>query len=248
VSIQKLFNFISNTNNLTINIYKKIFLLFCISISLSAASDIEVSPYASKNANFIYNLLFCDNLNLFKPKHDKDLAYWEKAFFIQPNADEIKSIAINPSTENRVRALAYNWLRDSGQPSTDDILLGVIIEVPLRLGLDTLASYGDGSIRYINQSEKIVFIEQSGNVKIEKLEKELVNLSAKYLKNNNIKIAQRRPIPKHGEIRITFLTSQGLRIVDGPMVSLQAQPDTGQIIGKAIEILTVIVDMAKEKK
>ena len=61
-------------------------------------------------------------------------------------------IAVDPDIESRVRMLAFNRLRAMGLPTPAKQLLGTIIEFPQRGGLDTLAAFADGRVRYINQT------------------------------------------------------------------------------------------------
>ena len=56
-------------------------------------------------------------------------------------------------------------------------MLGVIVEVPLKQGLDVLAAFADGRVRYLNQSGKVAILEEGGAPKVEALAKELITVS-----------------------------------------------------------------------
>ena len=65
-----------------------------------------------------------------------------------------------PQLETRVQLLVWSALRELGeQPDAKSgtEVLGVVIEVPMQTGYDTLAAYQDGSARYLNFSGAAIF-------------------------------------------------------------------------------------------
>lgn len=61
--------------------------------------------------------------------------------------------------ETRMWLWALNGLRALGVPPSEELagqVMGVVVEIPMPGGLDTLAAYADGSARYINYSGKII--------------------------------------------------------------------------------------------
>jgi hypothetical protein len=204
------------------------------------------APYERTESNFIYNLLFCDDASLFAPKNKSNPNYWEKALFLKPELEEIKKIAENSQEESRIRALAYNSLKKSGAPVPKGILLGVIVEVPLEGGLDVLAAYLDGRVRYINQTGKMTFVE-GGSTEIERLAKELVVTALPIVKKIGPWEKPRLPSPKKGNIRLSFLVSDGLYFGEGPFALMQKDQMAAPVINKAIELLQVVVNKSTEK-
>ena len=61
----------------------------------------------------------------------------------------LETIAGDTAVESRVRILAFNRLRAMKRPVPARQLLGTIIEFPQHDGLDTLAAFADGRVRYI---------------------------------------------------------------------------------------------------
>lgn len=204
------------------------------------------APYESKESNFIYNLLFCDDASLFAPKNKSNPNYWEVALFLKPELGKVKEIAENSQEESRIRVLAYNWLRKNGASIPKGILLGVIVEVPLENGLDVLAAYPDGRVRYINQTGKMTFVE-GGSTEMERLAKELVAASLPIVKQIGPWENARMPAPKNGNIRLTFLVSDGLYFGEGPFAIMQKDQMAAPVINKAIELLQVVVNKSTEK-
>jgi len=98
------------------------------------------SPYKGNATNFIYNLLFCDYLELYKEKIQQPFSYPFDILFAETSSDaELQKIINAPDSEPRIKILAYNKLLASGQKPNKKNLLAVIVEVGLDDGLDVLA-------------------------------------------------------------------------------------------------------------
>jgi hypothetical protein len=119
------------------------------------------------------------------------------------------------------------------------VLLGVIVEVPLDGGLDVLAAYADGRVRYINQSGKIAIFE-GGPPEVQASAKQLVAASTGLVSRIGPRDRARLPPPVAGHIRITFLVSDGLYFGEGSFKAMQADPMAGPIVRKATELLVLV--------
>lgn len=74
----------------------------------------------------------------------------------------LRALANDDAIESRDRLQAWAGLRELGvRPDPDRIglPLGVVLDVPVVGGLDTLAAYADGSARYVNFSGRIAVVE-----------------------------------------------------------------------------------------
>ena len=108
----------------------------------------DYRPYSDDAANQLYALLFCD-----QPEFSVNLGkVWPALFAPAPDEAALRAIAQDSAIEARVRALAYGRLRQLGKSVPSKLLLGAVIEVPLDAGLDVLAVYAEGGVRYINAS------------------------------------------------------------------------------------------------
>src|SRR4051812_28139817 len=116
-------------------------------------------PYRDDAANGMYNLLFCDEPALFAPRGGGPQGVLATVLAERPDRVALESIANDQDMESRIRMLAFNRLGAMKVEVPSKQLLGVIVEVPLDDGLDTLAVFADGRIRYINQAEKIGIFE-----------------------------------------------------------------------------------------
>jgi hypothetical protein len=171
-------------------------------------------PYKKPALNHIYNLLFCDDPELFRSDGTQD-ALRQAVLSEPPNRRALEEIGNASHVESRFRVLAFNRLRQIRMPVPSKILLGTIIEFPQTLGLDVLASFVDGRMRYINQAEKVCFGEPPPPIELVESNQDLMRVSqiaVNHLVRFGQQLAPRRPPPTDGTVRLTFLVS------DGPLV------------------------------
>ncbi|MBL0007050.1 MAG: hypothetical protein IPP25_07630 [Saprospiraceae bacterium] len=124
---------------------------------MTTPSSVPSKPYADDATNTIYELLFCDNLHLYQPDASALTAYpWNILFDPAPDQVDLEKIVFDDQVESRIKILAYDAMRRYRFPIEEKELLGVIVEVGLEEGLDVLASYQDGTARYINYTGKMI--------------------------------------------------------------------------------------------
>ena len=222
-------------------------LLAAVGMTLAAGAPPAAAefykPYAESHVNFLYNLLFCDDLNLFRNQDNEErVGLWGILLAGQPNRAALRKIAEDEANEGRVRALAYNRLRAAGEVVPPKKLLGVIVEVPQEQGLDVLAAFSEGGVRYLNQAGKVAIVEGQGNP-VEGLAKDLVSASQPIVNRIGPWDKQRLPPPKAGNVRITFLVSDGLYFGEGPFAALQQDSMAGPVLSKATQLLLRTVEL-----
>lgn len=223
-------------------------ILMTLGIGLAANSPIAASefykPYAESHVNFLYNLLFCDDIALFKNENNvKGDGLWPMLLADKPDLKSLQKIAEDETNEGRVRAIAFNRLRASGRKVPSKKVLGVIVEVPQTQGLDVLAAFAEGDVRYLNQSGKMVIFEGGGHP-VEALAKELVAVSQPVVNQIGPWDKKRLAPPKPGNVRMTFLVSDGLYFGEGPFDALQNDPMGGPVLAKAAQLLQRAVENA----
>jgi len=224
---------------------KKILAALGLSIASTSVVGSSYSPYSNDASNSIYNLLFCDDFAAFMPKDGKPLTPWQSALFSEPiSVSSLESLANDDSSEGRVRYLAFSKLRGLGKTVPKKQLLGVIVEVPVSDGLDTLAAYSEGGVRYINYTGKLAVVEGVGEFK--PLVGNLFDASMKAVNQIGPWNKTRLPPPKIGNVRLTFLVSDGLYFGEGPMNIMQTDPMAGLIIQRATTLLQAVVKTAAQ--
>ena len=193
-------------------------------------------PYAREHVNFLYNLLFCDDISLFKRNAQSSSGPWATLFAGAPDAAALRAIADDATNEGRVRALAYNRLRAAGEEVPPKKALGIIVEVPLERGLDVLAAFSEGGVRYLNQSGKVVVFEGQGNP-VEDLAQELVGLAQIVVDQLGPWDKPRLPPPHGDTVRLSFLVSDGLYFGQGPYGFMSQDGRAGPLLAKTTQLL-----------
>jgi len=224
--------------------------VLCACLALSSvihASDFQ-SPYHDMQNNIVYNVLFCDNAALFKPRDGTPAAAWQKVLFATPpDSAAVRALAEDARQESRVRLLAYKWLREHSQLVPPKLLLGVIIEVPLEDGQDTLAAYADGRVRYVSHAEKLALIDAPPAALQEKA-KVLFASSNKLLARIGPWNKARLPAPIKGKVRMTFLASDGLYFGEGSFLAIQKHAEAAQVIEDGTALLQNVVELSAAAK
>jgi hypothetical protein len=121
----------------------------------------------------------------------------------------------------------------------------VIIEVPLPGGLDVLAAYSEGGVRYLNQSGKLAFYE--GVDSLQPLVRKLFAAASPLVQQIGATDQPRRPPPTGTNVRLTFLVSEGLFFGEGPMTAMQRDTLGGPVIQGGLELLQASVALAGRK-
>lgn len=184
---------------------------------MTTPSPLPSGPYTDDATNTIYELLFCDQISLYKPDAAVWSDYpWSILFAPAPDLLDLEKIAFDDNTESRIRILAYDVMRRQDLPIGEKELLGVIVEVGLEEGLDVLAAYQDGTARYINYTGKMILWDVP--------DKDSAEITAQIFRDSlNIVhrigpwTEPRRAHPSAGTVRISFLVSDGLYFGEGPV-------------------------------
>lgn len=213
--------------------------------AMAKSSSPAFAPYESTAVNEVYNLLFCDRRESFRARQGERSSDWQRVLFAEPpDVPGLKRLADDASGEGRTRYLAFARLREAGAPVTPKILLGVIVEMPLDDGLDALAAYSEGGVRYINQSGKVVVVE--GVDEFRPLVRRLFEAAAPVVARIGPWDQPRRPPPVAGNARLTFLVSDGLYFGEAPAQALMRDALAGPVFGEAAQLLLKVVDRAEK--
>ena len=209
----------------------------------SSSAGPPYGPYPGSASNDLYNLLFCDDPAAFAPAPGQAPAAWQATLFSEPaDRDGLATLAADAAREGRVRYLACARLREIGEPVPAKVLLGVIVEVALPGGLDALAAFAEGGVRYINQTGKVAVFEGVGTLTPHV--QQLFAASEPVVARIGPWDRPRRSPPEPGNIRLTFLVSDGLCFGEGAMSVMQREPMAAPVIERATELLQTIARMA----
>jgi hypothetical protein len=202
-------------------------------------------PYQKEAIDLEYNLLFCDNLVLYRNQTEKFQAEsWKTLLTARPKLEAVRNLARRSDVPARLRLLAFNYLAKKGETPARKELLGVILEGGVDDGLETLAAYTDNQVIYIDSHG----IMQRWEAAKLGFQARLVN----YFVSAAALVEQLRPSDKPrfpptfaGMARITLLVSDGLYFGQGPGNQLTKDEMSGPIIRQANNLLANLI--AKDK-
>jgi len=197
-------------------------------------------PYREQAADFLYNLLFCDNPDLYR-NGKQDAGPLGTVLSGAATGETLEEIAADWAVESRVRMLAFNRLRAMNVPIPAKQLLGTIIEFPQDGGLDTLAAFADGRVRYINQTGKPAIFEGAPPEVLAKAN-ELIRVSQPAVDRHGPADEPRRPPPAGDVVRLSFLVSDGLYFGEGSYEVLMDDAEGGPVLTAGGELLVRLVD------
>lgn len=206
----------------------------------------SAEPYKDSSINQIYNLLFCDNLDLYKTQTLSNYP-WDVLFSDTSTALDLQKVVDDRNVETRVKILACNRQTAIGYKIEKKEVLAVIVEVALNNGLDVLASYEDGRARYINQSGKIIVWETTTETS-EALTTQLFKDAVNIVRNIGPWDKPRRPYPEKGNARITILTSGEFYFGEGPQDLFFNDSMAGPTLTSAAHLMRYLTEQAVTPK
>ena len=205
-------------------------------------SKTTTGPYKDTATNLIYNLLFCDSLELYRSNTQQPVAYPFHILFSETSSvTDLQRIIDDSASDPRVKILAYNKQMAGGHKPAKKELLAVIVEVGLDGGLDVLASFQNGTARYINHTGKVLIWEATDETS-NKLTSELFSNSQDIVDKIGPWDKPRRPAPAKGNVRITFLVSDGLYFGEGPIDVLFNDPMASPALTSATQLMQYLVE------
>jgi len=205
-------------------------------------------PYKQQSTNLLYNLLFCDDIELFRPQFQVESTdVWKELLSQTPNRSNLSAIAADELIESRTRLLAFNALRNLSKPIIPIQVLGVVVELWLPQGMDTIAAYKDYRARYINYSEKVIMWEAPSttlNDRIRRLFDAAQNIVNKIGPWDKRRLAP----PGKGIARATFLTTNGLYFGQGPQNVLETDTFSNPLMKQAEALIVDLIHETRTSK
>ena len=204
-------------------------------------------PYKQSSTNLVYRLLFCDDIDLYKTNKQKPYIYpFDILFSEKSTVADLQKIIDDDSSDPRVKILAYNKQLAIGYKPPKKELLAVIVEVGLENGPDVLASFNNGTARYINQTGKIIIWETTDETS-NALTKDLFSKSREVIVQIGPSDQPRRPWPAKGDVRISFLVSDGLYFGVAPINALFNDPLAKPSLTAAVALMNYLVERSLQK-
>lgn len=217
--------------------------------SATQSNDTAIRPYNEESSNLIYNLLFCDNLEWLKKNTNTPDKYPFNILFADNSSESgLQSIIDDPAMDPRIKIFACNKLRAGGHIPAKKELYGVIVELGLDDGTDVLATFSNGTARYINQSGKMIVWESTNDETASKLIADIFRSSREAINKMGPWDKPRKPQPQKGMARITYLVSDGLYFSEGPGNVLFADPISAPPLANASALLMFLLNTDTNNK
>jgi len=162
----------------------------------------------------------------------------------------LRRVAAVPELESRQYLQAWHFLREFGvQPPPDEAkrVRGVVLEICLSAGLDTLAAYSDHTARYINHGGRLIVWEESESEMNSHID-ELLRAGQRIADAIGPWDKERRTAPPKGHVRINMLTALGLHFGEGPFGVLSADPMGAPVILAGTQLMKALIERAEAAK
>jgi hypothetical protein len=158
----------------------------------------------------------------------------------------LQSIVQRSKLESRHYLQAWFGLRELGQappPGQAKHVYGVVVDVPVEDGLDTLAAYEDGTARYINFRGAVIIWEAPDAQLKDPIEKLLS--TARTLAKLIGPWEGPRPPMAPGMARISLLTPSGLHFGQAPFEALMGDSMAAPLISAATELMQALIALSE---
>lgn len=199
-------------------------------------------PYQNDGLNYLYELLFCDNVVAFA---NNGAFPWPVIYADPPDLSALLQLANDTRYETRLRALAASRLNELQGGSPNPELYGVIIEVAMEQGLDVLAAFSDGTARYLNHAEKAIVFDapnETSNSHIQNLWQHSINVVNKIGPWDKPRLEP----PSTNMVRLSFLVAGQLYFGQGPMDVFFRDPMAGPVLTAATQLMSYLTQHATQ--
>ncbi|HEY4225874.1 MAG TPA: hypothetical protein VGM70_08680 [Pseudolysinimonas sp.] len=160
-----------------------------------------------------------------------------------PAAEAALHAVLNtPGLESRQYLQAWSCLRQLDRDALTGLpeeLYGVVLEVPLEKGVDTLAAYQDHTARYLNQGGGAIVWDTHETVMDGLIDAVLT--AARPLTTAIGVWESSRPALTAGKSRISLLTAEGLHFRDGGFDELLQDPATGPVFATGAGLMAELI-------
>ncbi len=204
------------------------------------------TPYSQESFNNIYNLLFCDEPELFQSGNVPSEYPWDVLFASNPDKDKLLKVGNDTVVECRLRLLAFHLLKKMGAHDDSKKFLGFVIEIGMDEGLDTLAVYKDGTARYINHKESMI-VWETPTIESDSIMLDIFKEGQSIVDRIGPWEGKRKMAPAYGMCRLTFLVSGDLYFGQGPFEEFQSDPMAGPVIAAATRMLVFLTQKVNKE-
>ena len=160
------------------------------------------------------------------------------------SAQTLLERVLSRTTETRIHLQAWSLARRIGiEPPAEDArrARGVVIDVGLEGGLDTLAGYEDGTARYLNQSDGAV-VWEARDPSIDQAIDALIAAAQAVVERSGPLDGPRPAAPPSGFATIWILTDNGIHLGAGPFQTLASDALGGPVIAAGTDLMRQLIE------
>lgn len=161
----------------------------------------------------------------------------------------LEKILLVPRLETRIQLWTWNALRSLDRHPPEDVAMavqGVIFEIPVEDGLDTLAIYVDGNVRYVDHMGKVVIWDR-GVDEVAALSMGLIGLVSPL--NSTLVLTDQNPMPTSDRIYVTTLSFTGTRYGGARLEELKnKRHQFAPMFAAAMEMMRVLRSSSNRQK
>jgi len=153
---------------------------------------------------------------------------------------------VDGSVGSRQLLQAWHFLRQLGvhpQPEVGKHVLGVVLEIQMPGGLDTLAAYADHTARYINHGGNLLIWEAAAP-DISRLIDALLQAGQTVVDVIGPADEPRRGPPPKDNVRLNMLTPSGLHFGEGAWSAFAKDALGGPVLSAGAGLMTALIERA----
>lgn len=158
----------------------------------------------------------------------------------------LQSVLDTPRLESRQYLQAWSCLRQLDRDALAGLperLYGVVLDVPLDQGVDTLAAYDDRTARYLNQGGGAI-VWDATDPAMDALIDALLAAARPLLETIGVWENARPPLTV-GLARVTLLTAEGLHITEATFEELIEEPNTRAIVTAGTALMSALIERSQ---
>ena len=163
--------------------------------------------------------------------------------------DALQAIVQRKGMESRHYVEAWCGLREAGvSPSPEEAkhVYGVVVDVPVESGLDTLAAYEDHRARYVNFSGAVIIWEAPDSTMNSHIDK-LLSAGQKLASLIGPWEGSRPPLAP-SQARISLLTPSGLHFGQAPLAALLQDGMAAPVLAAATGLMKALIQLTENAR
>ena len=157
----------------------------------------------------------------------------------------LHAVLDTPDLESRQYLQAWSCLRQLDRDALTALperLYGVVLDVPLEQGYDTLAAYDDHTARYLNQAGGAI-IWHAVDSEMDALIDALLAAARPLLTTVGVWESARPPLTA-GRARVSLLTAEGLHFTEGAFEQLAADSGTSDVFTGGVALMAALINQS----